>query len=751
MLDDEAEALFRDLGGMDGSSDRGSGGPDLSQTLHDQEKAKDVWRVVLGDTVYELGRFLVAASKADKASAEKSIPLLLGRLEKLAAMPDSDGKILVRYLGRPRPGNGAIDRDYVILFGNIRLDDEEAKDADHRMGTAANKLDKKVAMGFAALSHVKVLNILFALPVWSAKHKESLERDLASLLSFMAARNGNQQAGDFSVVLDETRRPDANLSLLAAANSLKPQTADELVKKIRSVILSAKPGDPIEQFPCVYEAIFGFKKLREQLTRPVIELDNPRWLITEQHTKALDPLMARLIRLVLYEFGQKPHRAARMLSCMLADDYGKVDAPALEERLYLITDLLSAARKAMPSAGGLRQDALNFILSNLNSRLDLVSDETYDNLMVKGCFVSAKDGSLKDSVQQCDETLVETVEFYQQRSVTREKIKSMLKNPISFDEDDYSAIARDFAVSQEDARQFVSLLQSCFDTQGRFVRRAFEKNVPAFAAHERKAFEFLWHFLKDLVNRQDRIALLNALQLLIDRIKQPFGAILVLFEDVVHDPNAVTYTDRNALMLITLLLRKYNKELHNDIEVTPEEVLLVKEGLNSQAVEYAKGLIERERLVFLQKVRTIHRLLKDTLDPKAGGGGMPARYMITLEREIYILLALLGGETAGSVLKSALGEYSDPASEIYSLKHSGQNLSTLLQICQVVARGLSRACDTRDLALLKALADREQAFMDLSDDPRHADQVRRLVKWADTSRESIRRFSMDEDEDSFQF
>ncbi|MDI6796797.1 MAG: hypothetical protein QMD09_07625, partial [Desulfatibacillaceae bacterium] len=57
VLDDEAEALFRDLGGMDGSSGRTSGGPDLSQTLHDQEKAKDVWRVVLGDALYELGRF----------------------------------------------------------------------------------------------------------------------------------------------------------------------------------------------------------------------------------------------------------------------------------------------------------------------------------------------------------------------------------------------------------------------------------------------------------------------------------------------------------------------------------------------------------------------------------------------------------------------------------------------------------------------------------------------------------------------
>ncbi|MDI6798064.1 MAG: hypothetical protein QMD09_14040, partial [Desulfatibacillaceae bacterium] len=668
-----------------------------------------------------------------------------------AAMPDSDGRILVRYLGRPRPGNGATDKDYVILFGNIRLDDAEADDADHRMGAAANKLAKKVAMSFAALAHVRVLNILFALPVWSAKHKEHIERDLASLFGFMAARNSNQQAGDFHIVLDETRRPDANLSLLAAANSLKPQIADELVKKIRTVMLSAKPGDPIEQFPGIYEAIFGFKKLREQLVHPVIEMDNPRWLIMEQHTKTLDPLMARLVRLALYEFGQKPHRAARMLSCLLADDYGKVDAPALEERLYLITDLISAVNRAMPSANNLRQSALDLIFNNLKSRLDLVNDDTYDNLMVKGCFVSALGGGLKDSVQQCDQALVELVEFYQQRSVTREKIKSMLNNPISFDEDDYSAVARDFSISNQDARQLVSLLQSCFDAQGRFVRRAFEKNIPAFAAHERKVFEFLWHFLKDLVNRQDRIALLNALQLLIDRIQQPFGAILVLFEDFVHDPLAVTFTDRNALMLITLLLRKYNKELHNDIEVTPEEVLLVWEGLNPQAVEYAKGLIERERLVFLQKVRTIHHMLKDALDPKAGAAAMPVRYIITLEREIYILLSLLGGETACSILKSALGEYSDPASEVYSLKHSSQNLSTLLQICQVVVRGLSRASDPQDLSLLKALADREQAFMDLSNDSRHADQVRRLVKWADSARESIRRLSMDKDEDSFQF
>ena len=87
---------------------------------------------------------------------------------------------------------------------------------------------------------------------------------------------------------------------------------------------------------------------------------------------------------------------------------------------------------------------------------------------------------------------------------------------------------------------------------------------------------------------------LNALQMLIAKIHQPKRAIKVLIADFCADPGVIEFADRNALMLANLLIRKYNKELNLDIELTPEEVLLVKEGLDREVVTYA-ALAYRER------------------------------------------------------------------------------------------------------------------------------------------------------------
>jgi hypothetical protein len=52
-------------------------------------------------------------------------------------------------------------------------------------------------------------------------------------------------------------------------------------------------------------------------------------------------------------------------------------------------------------------------------------------------------------------------------------------------------------------------------------------------------------------------------------------------------PEKVEPSDRNAIMLANILLRTYNKELDVDIEMTPEEVLNVRNGLDRDVVHYA--------------------------------------------------------------------------------------------------------------------------------------------------------------------
>lgn len=49
-------------------------------------------------------------------------------------------------------------------------------------------------------------------------------------------------------------------------------------------------------------------------------------------------------------------------------------------------------------------------------------------------------------------------------------------------------------------------------------------------------------------------------------------------EDFRRKPSLGALTGRNALILANVLLRKYNKKLRNDMALTPEEELPVRDG-----------------------------------------------------------------------------------------------------------------------------------------------------------------------------
>jgi hypothetical protein len=85
-------------------------------------------------------------------------------------------------------------------------------------------------------------------------------------------------------------------------------------------------------------------------------------------------------------------------------------------------------------------------------------------------------------------------------------MRGLLNSKASFTDDDYAIIAEDFAITDEDARELLNLLQSSFDSEGRFRRKVFEGHLKEFAKYERNIFQFLWHYLKQINNRQDRVS-----------------------------------------------------------------------------------------------------------------------------------------------------------------------------------------------------------------------------------------------------
>ena len=144
--------------------------------------------------------------------------------------------------------------------------------------------------------------------------------------------------------------------------------------------------------------------------------------------------------------------------------------------------------------------------------------------------------------------------------------------------------------------------------------------------------------------RGDRLPFLNSLQTLIKEMNNPIQAIKVLLTDFVLDPAGVKYPDRNAIMLVNQFLRTYNKEISMDIEITPEEVLLVNEGLNTNAVNYARCKVDGDQKAFDKKFKTIRKSLLESLNTNSSDSNpLPIRFLLALEREIHIFLSLVGG------------------------------------------------------------------------------------------------------------
>ena len=598
-----------------------------------------------------------------------------------------------------------------------------------------------------------------------------------------------------SPILDQRNQPDPNLTVMAGLNALSTKVMQALVRKMDLLMRRSGSMKSGEQYSSVYNAIFGIEKLKEKLVRPPIEINNLQWMMVDgdqavalrgkadpgqsaggqqdvpksNHEYGINKIESIEKRLDLFvdcfmdlessdgetqkkfDMGsfEKQNSTDEKLNQVidylvaiepsgnvdeaLKKGYGgsfeQIDSHELAERLRLATKLVSTIEKTPGS-----QQVLQGVMNNFKVNLGQVPDNVYDDLLLAGDELRVRSGEKEMSIDKVPASISELIGFYKKRADARKKMMSMVHHTIHFEVQDYEAIARDFDISIQDSKDIISLVKGCFDSRGHFLRDAFEKNIPEFARYEEKIFEFLWNYLKETHGRNDRVSLLNSLQFLIVRIEQPKKAFKVLLTDFCFDPSDVRFSDRNAMMLANLLVRNYNKESNINIEITPEEVLLVKNGLNLDIAVSASQMIVSYEKRWLEKIKTIHKWLLEALDLKSSyTQPVSARFLLALEREIGILISLVGGGTALIVIRNALKEYGNPGSKIYMLRDSPQHMTAILQNLKVLIRGMERIGEKEDLFILDKVKGSEDRFMSLGKGPRHEAVVRRIIKWVDKS------------------
>ena len=727
-LDDEAQNLFEQLGGLESWKERvAAGGDRLAETLRSEQMRLDTVRILLVRTAYLVSRYLKDDAFARGGDLEadvfKQLSDVLIQMEQLSGHL---GCAFIRYRGVPADPELPEKYDYELVVGNTLVDSLMAPRVARRNGEKAANLPDLLLEAFTVFADYGVNNIYIEIPDNIKTRLPAIRVNLKILSGFRHSRKtGDAMLIDVDgrqvtvpVINDESMFPDPNLTLLAGLNRLKVSSMEALVEKIDLWLRKKRDQNKVStKYTAVYNAALEFPKLRSQLKKPLVEMNNVKWLISETKEETVTLEKAYVARLALETAGTTPQKVAKMIKSIYGDDYAKINKTSLGERLNLSSDLLTAAEKHTEEATVRKE-----LLGNLSQRLDQVKDHVIDDV-----DATAGSPSLKGVHQQVHKM----VNFYKGRSTTRKKMVGMVHRPIEFKTRDYEILSKDFRISHDAAVALVDKLKGCFADGGRFRKKGFHDAFDHFKQYEQKIFGFLWHHMKDAILPEDRVIFLNALQELTAQMKQPKRAFKILLEDICSEPDVVQFSDNKALMLANLIVHRPDKSLA-DYEITPEDIVLNHQNLDPMVVQYASWRIDKEREQFFTKVKTIHNKMMEALClGETSEKHIPASVLLNLERELYIFLSMVVCDTGKAILRSAVNEYGDPQSEIYHQKESDKFMGGMMQNLRVSLRGVGAVGGRQDIGILEAVKQHNEDFQRLKNDRQFRTQARLVTEWAD--------------------
>ena len=730
ILDEEAAQLFEKLRGIDSSY----GKDRLSESLEEEKKREDEKRTLLVELVHLLSAYLLDVNLSRESKIEnETLNHFSETLDQLIKISPKKRTILIRYRGFPNDPNVTEKDDYEVIYGNTIIDSAIVSEMIKRLGHRMSHLDNQLSRAFKVFSTHNIYTFYMKIPGVSVKQKDRLYDVLRAQSRYKTAVETNspivffKEEGkkmSFPLVLNESGLPDENLTLLAVANNLKPELVKILVDKIGKSSLK-------DRYMSIYNAIFSVKKLKGKLVKPPIEVNNVIWLMADHEKEIVSQEKAEIAQFAIKSAGGSPQKAAKVLKSVYGNDYDKIDSKNLDERLQLSSNLLNSVEKT-PGSQRMGKE----ILGNIETRLEQVHDQVFDDLFTqKETDVAAgKKSVVFDSLHG---KLLNTVTFFKSRIDIKKKMREIVHRAINFRLKDFETLAKDFDISIEEAKKLTEMLKECFDEQGRFMKGTFRQIMPEFSRYERKMFEFLWHYLREYIHQKDRSAYLNSLQLLIAKMQKPKLAIKILLSDFCKNTKIINYSDSKALMLCNLLIRKYSKGLI-DLEITPEDVLQVSEGLDEETANYTAWRIDKDQNSFYEKMQTIHQNLVKTLDSdRKEAPSMPLPFLISLEREAYIFFSLTGGTSARSIVLSAVKEYGDPDSMIYHGKKSQENIGALLKNLRIAIRELGRVGGSEDLSALDEVKGNENRLAALEKSNRNKMRVKQIMDWIEESKQQI--------------
>jgi hypothetical protein len=741
ILDKEAEELFKQLGGIEKREALSIIG-EIARAYQDEQARSDPWRILLIELVQEVcAGFLHHKFFKERRTVEENIDRIVEKVEKLSEMPNHDGQILIRYRGLHSSDIKPIELDYLISFGDLIITLESALTLSRRHQDTHAHLHARLIEALSVFRANHIATFFVRVPQRNQQDQGPLALCMEILYQYyQAVKEGTpiiliQEGEEIEVPLicDQGDQPDPNLTMVAGLNGLDMEAMNALVQEVDDIIKTESEDIPLCDITNVFNAVFSVGKFREKYIKPPIEVDNVKWLMMASDQEILQKQKMQLVNTVFERFGGASQEAIQVINTLYEGDFNSFSPYDIGVSLHKITAVLEEIEARHKG-----KDVENELLDNMEERLDPVRDELLDDLTIRGDVIEASRPGEEPFTAKIHDKIIDLVKFFKGRSQTRKKLIAIMTESVVFDDHDYDIIARMFGIPVEEAPRLVENIESLFDKRGNFLRKAFEQRIPEFAKYGANIFFFLWIYLKEMKQKRDRIAFLNALQFLIAKLDQPEQGIKTLLEDFISSPTEALPSDRNAMVLANILLRKENWEIGTEIEITPEEVLLVRDNINQEAIKAATDVVMQGQDDLIRKVETIHTETKQWLWGITGSDeDLSIRYLISLEREIYIFLSILNPPIATHVLRNAARAYGDPRGQVYGLKKSRENLNSLVTLLRVVVRALERVGTPEDVEQLRQIKDKQREFLRRKDDPQFLDIMTRLSHYCDKAIQAI--------------
>ena len=745
------------------------------------------WRIVVVEFVHLLGLFLRHARQAKSARATSVLfEQMLRHLKILERMPGHNG-FLVICQNTPGGQAAAGQAAYQILFGDLTLQGD--RDALTEGGPIAAKRLAQLSSGlqrtFEFLADQQIHRLVIELPGVSVQRTDQLRLALNIAARYHAALKKSTsitfryhgRALTIPLIRDTDGTPDPNLTLVAGLNSLSNLNARSLINQAEAYC------QMVAEYNCSdlatatlmgnYNQIFQARSLRAQIIRPPVEINNPipypapgeskthftsasNTMTTKDEihgpgaTGGVDEPMQPIT------VSHDAHKEAIRIDhsfladwidvddpkyesafhAMLDDRYAQLNTTDIGRRLAAVSGLIHAVEKKCQDPA-----VIDRILFALQDRLIWATDDVLANIHVQNQGLKLFSNGRVVIAGLMHPRLIDLVSLVKDKVVTRQKFETVKRLGFDFKRSDIHAVTRAFKLPSSNAHHLMDLLKSCFDTSGGFNRDVFESHIESMAPQADTLFEMLWCFLKLTPRRKDRLAFVNAIPLLMTRLKDSGRALRFILDDLCQDILQIDFSDRNALVLANILLRTENKELYIDLQRTPEHVLDQAMDENTSAKRYIVWRLNTDNIRIVTKFKTIHMALIKAIKAANEMEAEPqeTQYLFALEREVLIFMSLAGSMTARGYLHHALLEYGDSSSEIYQYAYIGHYLSQLINHLRIVIRGFGCLGELDDIAVLMVLKSHVEPLSALATHPAQALAVKRAFKWVDTSIKAIQK------------